>query len=254
MHCRAPCLRPGKASIFNRRIGLYYSAAQVRWVHDSNERFISPRAVDLLSGKSYPRSLEGHEQWADKRRDIVKTRPENTKDIYIDNLSATLEAHRETNRASTIRKVGSDVKHHYDLPFIRRVSVLPLGELSINPADNTDQQILASGIDEKKEDDFEDINIAHEDPWLKVTSRDSVKPRQHWPADSIQHKQLSGAKPGDRVPEPSVLEYLPISLRPCRSWQLKEPVLPDKSQWPWLVHVKGYDGDGVERLVCPFTA
>ena len=225
----------------------------MRWGRDIIKQSPPPNAVDL-SGKSYPRSLRSHEKWADTRRDVVKTRSENAKDIYVDDLSGTLEAHRETNRASIIRKVGAKARHQYDLPFMRRVSALPLGEYSLHLADDKDQQILVNSIGEEKKDDFEDIIIAHQDPWPKLPSKEVIKPWQHWPADSIQHKELLGAKLGNKVPEPAVLEYLPISLRPCRSWQLQEPVLPDESQWPWLAHVKGYDGDGVERLLCSFTA
>ena len=255
MHCRAPCLRPGKTSISSRRVGPCCSAALVRWVCDRNEWSLLPKAVDLPSRKSFSRSLGSHEQWADTRRVIVKTRPENTKDIYIDDLSATLEAHRETNRASIIRKVSCEGEYQICRPFVRPWSTLPPEGNSPNLINHTNRQILVTGSGEKKQDDFEDINIAHEDSWHSVASREAIRLWQHWPAGSIQHKELLRAKPGDKIREPpSVLEYLPISLRPCRSWQLKEPVLPDESQWPWLAHVGGFDGDGVERLVCLFMA
>ncbi len=264
MHCRALCLRYSDALRLNSQIGLRYSFEQVPWVPVKNDRFLHTRAAGSEKNGPAVGSLESQNPWADERRNIAKTRLEDSKDIYIDDLSATLEAHRSRNRASTIRKIDTVFEERI-LPF-RRPAFLPLGiESSANEADSTtisetsnsgdfsqrdgSQQILENKADKDDSAGADGADDVHGQSSLGQVWMDPLKPWQHWPADSFQYKEFLGIKPSDKVSEPSLLEYIPMSVRPCYSWQLKGKVQPHYSQWPWLAHVEGYEGDGPERLV-----
>lgn len=257
MHCRALCPHYGNLLRFNAQIGLRYSLEQSRWVRVGYDHSFQTRAATGEQKSPAFGSLENQKAWADKRRNIIKTRLEDNQDIYIDDLSATLEAHRERNRALTIRRVET-VFDERSLSFLRPLSLdlrnLPSAEESesknvLGGSPSLDgfqqegsQQIAASETDRNKK---AGADIADN---LYDSSR-PIKAWQHWPADSIQYKEILKIKPSDKVTEPSVLEYVPLSPRPCNSWLLKGKVLPDDLQWPWLAYVEGYEGDGPERYV-----
>ncbi len=264
MHCRALCPRPRNLFQFCTQTSFCRSFDQVRWVHTRDDRLTPTSHTDSDTGYSTTRRLESHGPWTVKKRNVVKTRLEDTKDIYINDLSATLEAHRQTNRALIIRKIDTDLDHVHDLDFKRPVSITPRVQFPTNEADNTtisgnfssvdsaqrgSKQVLAGGSSGDKKYNVNTVNGEHHS--IRA-SREPIGPWQHWPADSIQYKEILGIKPGRKVPEPFTLDYLPLSIKPCGSWQVKEPVRPDESQWPWITHVEGYDGSGVERLVRSF--
>lgn len=264
MHSRGLCLRYGNVLRFNTQIGLRYSLEQLRWVRIGYDHSLHAKAADVEKKVPAFGSLENQKAWADKRRDVIKTRLEDNKDIYIDDLSATLEAHRERNRASTIRKVET-VFDERSLSFLRPVSLsfgtesladgaesmaVPGGSSSLDSSQQKgSQQILASKTDKNETAGVGTADNIYASTGPAEASKDPAQPWQHWPADSIQYQNLLGIKPSDKVTKPSVLEYIPLSPRPCNSWLIKGKVLPDDVQWPWLAHVEGYEGDGPERFV-----
>jgi hypothetical protein len=257
MHCRALCPPYGNVLRFNAQIGLRYSLEQSRWVRVGYDHSFQTRAAAVEKKGPAFGSLENQVAWADKRRNVIKTRLEDNKDIYIDDLSATLEAHRESNRALTIRRVET-VFDERSLSFLRPLSLAFRKESPAEELESTNvlggsgsldgcqqegsQQIVASETDRNERAGAGTADNLH-------ASSGPLKAWQHWPADSIQYKDILGIKPSDKVTEPSVLEYVSLSPRPCKSWLLKGKVLPDDLQWPWLAYVEGYEGDGPERFV-----
>ena len=166
MHCRAPCLRPGNTFIFSRLSSLYFSFDQVRWARVKNNCLLHTKAKDFKKESSALGCWESHEQQTDKTNAVVKTRLEDTTDIYVNDLSATLEAHREKNRASIIRKVRFLPELDYDLPYKRLACLTSRKDPRVNEFENAavlgnsssvdshhrsgGQQTLASEIDGDK--------------------------------------------------------------------------------------------------------
>ena len=189
------------------------------------DRFLHSRSANTRENSPLPGLLGIQGTWTDTRGNIVKTRVENNEAIIINDLSATLEAHREKNRALTIRKVrcnpAGDFNHDTS-------AAEPITSAEEEAVDNTEKnEELLNPIDSPKE---------------------RLQPRQVWPPDSSQYKALAGLKPGDKPSKYQVLEYSPVSLKPSGSWRLTRPVVSDISQWPWLASVESHDGDGHERL------
>lgn len=164
-------------------------------------------------------AVETWEPWQDSSGKELARRERDTKDIIVDDLSATLEAHRVSNRAAVIRKIGVQAS---DLPesFLR-----PL-------LDKGDGGGEVEEIHEVKEEAKED------------------EPHQMWPADSVQAKEIYG-KTGSRgyFKSTDSLEYTGAAQWPKQPWKISHSSKDMPMQRPWLAYMGTTNEDYLERFV-----
>ena len=147
--------------------------------------------------------------WSDHRKKAKRLHPDAEKDIVADDLWATLEAHRATNRTSVIRSIRTKN------PTIFHPELKPVARLS----------------------EAEETN---EDPAKKWGLG------RFWPADSIQNERLPLEKQ-NKTRRGGLLEYEGQCLKPHWPWYDERP--PIYREQPWLSHLKEPDayGDGISR-------
>ena len=163
----------------------------------------------------------------DERTELEDIHLPDAKDIFIDDLSATLEAHRDRNKASIIRRIEQDVKGK--LPFLRPLpNISPTSHTNDEtiPGDDVHSTSLASTLHEEsiinkaKDDTSEPLTIkrrATHDQWIS-----------YWPADAVQLAELTGKI---YKPKPSeVMEYKPCLL-PTQGAFIARQTEPQR---PWL--------------------
>lgn len=159
------------------------------------------------------------------------TRQLDTKDIIIDDLQATLEAHRTTNRAAILRKINTEVQ--------------PVASIYRPPLD----KLLA----QNEELEYEAANTSSVKGKWQI-KRDKAR---FWPADSVQCQRLREERHerGSKTAEQDDGEYVARNFRPQGYWQIR---FGEDMQRPWLAHMNGHDGDGLTRWVLrvlqPFVA
>lgn len=206
----------------------------------SNARRLSYRCLHssvFLSSRSrfYPRHRIA-ENVENERASAHRPRPklEDSQDIYVDDLDATLKAHRATNRAKIIRRIraGTDpcVKHIViDRPNDN-------GSLARNYAATKPNQ----GAKEK----------VMEVSAVKVPSsagkRNALKASDFWPPGSIQHQKLAKSSP--KPMKGSIQEYHARAMVPIGSWRCPSEEC-GHTDWfrPWLNHMSEQGGDALER-------
>lgn len=189
--------------------------------------------------------IETLSSWEDHHAREVGRRPVAAQDVVIDDLSATLEAHRASNRASVIRKIDapSSIPSFFLRPSIdgkRGIKGVP----SEVPREDLDegralaQHIFKSRVDG---DQAEETQSAHEAGIRK------------WPADSLQAQEGHGKRvrrkaSNDFVKSSGVLEYIGVPFLPTQSWDYVSSSTA-RLQRPWLAYLEGNSGDHFERSV-----
>lgn len=154
------------------------------------------------------------------------------KDIYVDDLTATLEAHRQTNKASLIRRLQQDAD--WEAPFLNPVATIELGpESNDEPAVDSDahRSTLAAPLPEVSID-----TLAREHGHDHSQVREGLTPEQwaslHWPADSVQLAEITGklykAKPNE------ILEYSACLIKNQAVFCIKKA----PAQYPWLAMLR----------------
>ena len=164
-------------------------------------------------------AVESLEPWQDRGGKVLARREKDTKDIIVDDLSATLEAHRASNRAAVIRKIRvqeTDSKEN----FLRLL------------LDKGDRGGEVEEIHEVKEEAKKD------------------EPHQMWPADSVQAKEIYGPTGfrGD-LKETDSLEYTGAAQWPKQPWKINRSSQDIPMQRPWLAYMGTTNEDYLERFV-----
>ena len=164
-------------------------------------------------------AVEPLKPWQDSSGKALFRREKDTKDIIVDDLSATLEAHRASNRAAVIRKIGVQ-KGDLPVPYLR-----PLLD---------------------KGDGGGEVEETHE---VKKEAKED-EPHQMWPADSVQAKELYG-KTGSRGYSKSTgsLEYTGATQWPKQPWKISHSSKDMPMQRPWLAYMGATNEDYLERFV-----
>lgn len=172
-------------------------------------------ASNLPAVNSDKQAIESLEPWQDSSLKALARREEDTKDIIVDDLSATLEAHRTSNRAAVIRKIK--LRKNTNETFLR-----PL----LGKGCNGDSEVKKTH--EGREDE----------------------PHQIWPADSVQAKERYG-KTGSRgfVKKTDPLEYTGVAQWPKPPWKINQSSKDMSMQRPWLAYMKTLNEDYCERSV-----
>ena len=176
-------------------------------------------AGNVPAANSDEQAIESLEPWQDFSGKVLARREKDRKNIIVDDLSATLEAHRASNRAAVIRKIQYGTS---DLapPFLR----LSLGE-------------SGNGGNEAK----------------KTHEASENKPHQTWPADSVQAKERYG-KTGSRgfVKKADPLEYTGVAQWPKQPWKINHSSGDMPMQRPWLAYTETMNEDYRERYVLEY--
>lgn len=162
------------------------------------------------------RAIETLEPWQDSSGKMLARREKDAKDIIVDDLSATLEAHRASNRAAVIRKIKIESNSDLAGPILR-----PLLR------ENGDGGSKAKKTQEGKE----------------------YEVHQMWPADSVQAKVRYG-KTGSRdfVKSRDPLEYTGVVQWPKQAWEISDSPKNMPLQRPWLAYLDTTNEGYLERL------
>ena len=144
----------------------------------------------------------------------------NTKDIFVDDLHATLEAHRATNRAALIRKVED--------PTPKDMIRLKLGS-----SQKTKHEIehLAAGEQRtaEKGDQTRDMRSVRER--LALNTQDLVK-------DPVLPAN------------PETEDYVGLSKRACGFWKIEQhEAVARLGDSPWLEYIEDFEGEGMNRYI-----
>ena len=159
--------------------------------------------------------------WQDSDIKALAKSEEDAKDIYVDDLTATLEAHRASNRAAVIRKIDN---HGIASPFKYPIS---------KPHKDGKHK---NGKKEVKNE-------------LKI-KKVKVNPLQMWPADSVQAKQEYGETGSiDVVRKSQPFEYTGSVQGLKKPWNISHVYMDMNRQRPWLAYMENRGGDARERFV-----
>lgn len=202
----------------SRTAKLPHSVDTARCLPVRHARLLHPSSghqEETAQSAEFDRDLE---LWSDRERDAADVRRGDIKDIYVNDLVATLEAHRATNLASIIRKLHTSIE--VEPIFFKRPSALGT-ERDADSGDDNETSLLTRDGSKK------------------------VGPLQHWPARSFQYDKLGGCG----VKAPYLQEYLPLTIGPTYPWQLGGNSIAGKLKWPWLVQLDDYDSNGLQRSV-----
>ncbi|KAI4280927.1 MAG: hypothetical protein L6R38_004062 [Xanthoria sp. 2 TBL-2021] len=175
-------------------------------------------------------------------------------DIYIDDLDATLEAHRATNRAKIIRRVEADPDPGVKSLILGETAIDPSAPLPNQPTKTRHAFASTFSTTKGSATDPRDTRIvkvdakdAPQDPNGSPPRVDRVpKPWDYWPAGTIQHSKLYQGR--DKAPKGSVQEYRPRVFAPDGNWSLQSKKKVDFVFRPWLSHLNGPEGDALQRL------
>ena len=162
-------------------------------------------------------TLETLEPWQDSSGNTLARREEHAKDIVVDDLSATLEAHRESNRAAVIQKLKW--KSDHDL-----VDLVSRPLLRTNGDGD-------GGTEAKKTKEGKEYEM-----------------HQMWPADSVQARKSYG-KTASRVKSKDILEYSGVVQWPKNPWQISDNSTFKPTQRPWLAYLDTTNEDYHQRFV-----
>ena len=161
------------------------------------------------------------EPWQDSDGKALAKKAKDAKDIDIEDLSATLEAHRASNRAIAIRKI-------------------------LDPKDSFRQ--LSLGGDDHEGSGSDEMSEAKEKKLLRM-----------WPADSVQAKEIKG-KIGNRGSRDTrnfikksdmgdILEYDGHPQQLHKPWKVSKHEEDVELQRPWLAYIETTSEDNLERFV-----
>lgn len=169
----------------------------------------------MLVANSDQQAIETLEPWQDSNGKMLARNEQDVKDIIVDDLSATLEAHRASNRAAVIRKTPTAGS-----------TTLPFKRLSIQKDSGRGSRVKEKSAQKRS------------------------RICQLWPADSVQAKKLYGStgtngfvKKGDQ------LEYIGTASSLKSSWKYDPGLEHSQMQRPWLAYIRTTSDDKLEQFV-----
>ena len=244
MHCRTICLGSNATRTLARCQWLHLQIPSLLGARFSRCQFTNPSFP--LQAPSHEAEngthnldctdsiLHGLSSEVDKDiRELLTVKQEEAKDVFIDDLSATLEAHRTTNRATVVRKQRSRANIEIPLAFKR----LPIASNIIAvdaPAKDKFTLPEEQGVEvtrkplgtSRTEDNTKDTGTdLHGENFRVATVTKTVSDRQqvekpghssmrstNWPADSVQNRRRRGEKYS--IGRHEVLEYQAMYIPP----------------------------------------
>ncbi len=142
-----------------------------------------------------------------------------TRDIYVHDLDATLEAHRATNTAKIIRRVSAPTD-----PAVKHI--FPGNDHEVHAEAHADGGSLQAVRDERVK-----VDLVAEIP--PKEDRKALDPWDYWPVGTIQHKRLAKARQ-EKVKR-TVQEYHARAMIPINVWKRPSDGAEDTDALrPWL--------------------
>ena len=185
-------------------------------------------------------SLPGRLRTYSSQNEKKQRRVEDTENIVIDDLAATLEAHRAANRAKVVRKV---VQEANVLDFKRPSIEYTSPDTGTKPREDasSDSKVPVRNQSEPLEE-IRNEKVAS--PQIDYKSLPYGTPRDgglYWPTHSIQYSNIHGEPKsyGDKV-----LEYEGFDVSAVSEWI---PNLGEKWDDPWYQKTVYDGGSGLER-------
>ncbi|KAL8671881.1 MAG: hypothetical protein Q9168_003634 [Polycauliona sp. 1 TL-2023] len=176
---------------------------------------------------------------------------EDSPDIYVDDLDATLEAHRASNRARLIRRIEAGSDPGVKRPVLGKTATGPSAQLpdcsptACRPAASTSR----SPSPHPQANSLAKVDTAETIKGIDKSTlgiENASRPWEYWPAGTIQYSKLYNGK--DKALKGSVQEYRPQAFAPDGKWGLETLKKESCIFRPWLQHLKEPDGDAVHRL------
>lgn len=206
-----PSFRLGTFSSFNQHLRPSYHCGKGLWRNRTNFQLLHRQNIGVFTTghQGFPH-FEGWKRHAHSEATIIKKKVEDNKDIIVDDLFATLEAHRATNKTKVIRKI-----------------------ISPNPNDCGQTQTAPSPADVK-------IIV----PEARTTSQRDAATNQ-----ITVRRQLTGRKQKRSNLNNRRLKitfgYQGKAREPPQQWQPRSS--KGREQSPWLPLVTDTEGDGLTR-------
>lgn len=226
MHSRGRRLSYNAIRIFNQGNQLFYSDAHTRWQRSPNLRSLQTSSAGAIKDTNFRNpSGNGFERAALKKQRI-KFQREEDKDIIVDDLAATLLAHRATNRASLVRRINVDLEY---VPIdFRRPSIVE--QLSLN-----------------RSRALKDEKVSHSARRAPKIQRTQGNPDLKVGKNTLTHTTTRASEKGTecRALRPPVPEYEGKDIPPCLPW--KRRLLRKREESPWLALLANTEGDGLTR-------
>lgn len=203
---------------------------------------------------------EGAHAWQNGQLLGRKRRAEDDRDIFVHDLSATLEAHRARNRASVIRKIEAPPSLFIRRPLLEVVE----GSTTVERpcADNEEDSFADSsrapntlGLSEDEsltgKDDVKDTVTIRQEKGasVKAAQRSEAETARRWPADSVQAQK--GTRRRSRrsyTSSTDILEYTGGYLYPDKPWKSVSQ-RPYDLQRPWLLYMEDSGINYTDRFV-----
>lgn len=235
MHLSSLCLRLSKFSSFSQDARLSCRFGKRLWQNSHDVRLL--HVQDFGGSSTGHQDIRHFEALNGQRKTFKEKKAEDNEDIFIDSLSATLEAHRATNRIRLSKGIRNRALVRRLIPgtkkLIRKVqSHHRPGPSSFDTGVNLDQTQTAS------------VGIKTTISETRTTSQSDEAPNQ-----ATLKKQLMGNKQkrsthlASRLPTNS--DYTGVAMEPIEQWQLLSSKGGEQS--PWLPLVTGTEGDGLAR-------
>lgn len=229
MHSRGRRLSYNAIRTFNQGNHLFCSDAHTRWQRFHSWRSLQTTSAGAIKDTHFRNpSGNGFERAALKKQRIKFQRGED-KDIIVDDLAATLLAHRATNRASLVRRINVDLD--YVPTDFRRPSIVE--QLSLNRSRALKDEKGSHSAFEARQ--APKIKRTQGNPYLKFGK---ITPRQ---ATTRAGKKGTEC----RTLRPLVPEYEGKDIPPCLPW--KRRLLRRREESPWLALLANTEGDGLTR-------
>lgn len=229
MHSRGRSLCYNAIRTFNQGNHLFCSDAHTRWQRSHSWHSLQITSTGAIKDTHLRNpSGNGFERAASKKQRI-KFQREEDKDIIVDDLAATLLAHRAKNRASLVRRINVDLD--YVPTDFRRPSIVE--QLSLNRSRSLkDEKVSHSAFEARR---APKIQRTQGNPDLKV-----------WKNTQTQAKTRASKKGTEcRTLRPPVPEYEGKDIPPCLPW--KRRLLRRREESPWLALLANTEGDGPTR-------
>lgn len=230
MHSRAQRLRYTATRTFNRSNQLLYSDAHSRWQSSHNLRPLQTSSAGAVKDThSRNPSGNGFEPRAALEKQRIKFQRGEDKDIIVDDLAATLLAHRAKNRASLVRRINVDLDY---VPIdFRRPSIVE--QLYLNRSRAREDEKEAHSASEARK--APKIQRTQGNPDLNVREKTQTQATA----------RASKKRTESRTIRPLVPEYEGKDIPPCLPW--KRRLLRRREESPWLALVANTEGDGLTR-------
>lgn len=194
----------------------------------------------------------------------IAQKSNDTQDVVVNNLSATLEAHRDRNRNAIVRKaVPRGMRDLYKRPLLaisgKETVASAATHLLRNSQDDATQSYNVDPSSPPSSVGPEGVHKASNESSGETqevpccSKAPEIVPNQ-WPADSVQAERASkerwASKQESPVPQKRrlrVLEYNGSPQLPQQRWALNNDGIQNRE--PWLEYMEECKGDRYELLV-----